>query len=52
MDLRVVQKIVYQNKVNKGFNITLATEIDHKVEINQEREYKMVDGVLKRVSDR
>lgn len=100
MDLREVQKAVYQNKVNKGFNITnvdkefcllygevseaydawkkkqddvgeeladvaiyllglaeilgidLATEIENKVAINKEREYKKIDGVLKRISER
>lgn len=100
MDLKTIQKIVYQNKADKGFNVTdvneefcllygevseayeawrkkkddlgeeladiaiyllglseilgidLASEIENKVEINRNREYKMIDGVLKRVSDR
>lgn len=100
MDLRTVQKEVYQNKINKGFNVTninkefcllygevaeayeawrkkkedvgeeladvaiyllglaeilgidLATEIENKVKINQEREYEIIDGVLKRISER
>ena len=100
MDLKAIQKIVYQNKVDKGFNVTdvneefcllygevseayeawrkkkddlgeeladiaiyllglseilgidLASEIENKVEINRNREYKIIDGVLKRVSDR
>ena len=100
MDLRAAQKIVYKNKIDKGFNVTdvnkefcllygevaeayeawrkkksdvgeeladiaiylmglseilgidLATEIENKMEINQDREYKMVDGVLKRISER
>ena len=99
MDLRETQKAVYQNKLNKGFNVTdinmefcllygevgeayeawrkkkddvgeeladvaiyllglaeilgvdLATEIEKKVEKNLNREYKMVDGVLVRISD-
>lgn len=99
MDLRAIQKAVYDNKVNKGFNVTdinkefcllygevaeayeawrkkedvgeeladiaiyllglaeilnidLASEIEKKVGINQEREYKVIDGVLTRVSER
>ena len=100
MELEKIQKSVYQNKINKGFNVTdvnkefcllygevaeayeswrkkkgdvgeeladvaiyllglseilgidLAYEIEKKIEINQEREYKMIDGVLKRVSER
>lgn len=100
MDFREAQKAVYQNKVEKGFNITdinkefcllygevaeaydawrkqkgdvgeeladiaiylmglsemlgidLTTEIESKMKINQSREYKNVDGVMKRVSDR
>lgn len=30
----------------------LASEIDNKMKINQEREYKMIDGVLNHVSGR
>ena len=100
MELEKIQKSVYQNKINKGFNVTdvnkefcllygevaeayeswrkkksdvgeeladvaiyllglseilgidLAYEIEKKIEINQQREYKMIDGVLKRVSER
>lgn len=100
MDLKTMQKTVYQNKIEKRFNVTdvneefcllygevseayeawrkkkddlgeeladiaiyllglseilgidLASEIENKVKINQNREYKMIDGVLKRVSDR
>ena len=33
-------------------NIDLASEIEKKVEINQEREYKVIDGVLTRISER
>ena len=99
MDLRDTQKAVYQNKLNKGFNVTdvnkefcllygevseayeawrkkqvdvgeeladvaiyllglseilgidLATEIEKKVEKNIGREYKVVDGVLIRISE-
>ncbi len=100
MDLRTVQKNVYQNKIDKGFNVSdvnkefcllygevseayeawrkqkdnlgeeladiaiyvlglseilgidLASEIENKVGINQKREYKVIDGVLERISDR
>jgi len=100
MDLRSAQKKVYQNKLDKGFNVTdvskefcllygevaeayeawkkkkdnvgeeladiaiyllglseilgveLADEIERKMQINREREYRMVDGVLNRVSDK
>ena len=100
MDLREIQKVVYKNKIDKGFNVTevnkefcllygevaeayeawrkkkddlgeeladiaiyllglseilgvdLASEIESKIEINQEREYKIIDGVLKRISER
>lgn len=99
MDLIEMQKTVYQNKINKGFNVTdvnkefcllygevsevyeawrkkqadvgegladiaiyllglseilgidLATEIERKVEKNIGREYKVVDGVLVRISE-
>lgn len=99
MDLRDIQKAVYQNKLNKGFNVTdvnkefcllygevgeayeawrkkkddvgeeladiaiyllglseilgidLASEIEKKVEKNIGREYKVVDGVLIRISE-
>lgn len=100
MDLKTIQKIVYQNKIDKGFNVTdinkefcllygevseayeawrkkkdnlgeeladiaiyllglseilgidLAAEIERKVEINHNREYNIIDGVLERVSER
>ena len=96
MDLSQVQKAVYQNKVDKGFNVTdvnvefcllygevaeayeawkkkqdtvgkeladiaiyllglseilgvdLAAEIEKKMKINREREYQVIDGVLRR----
>lgn len=32
-------------------NIDLATEIENKIRINQDREYKVVDGVLQRISE-
>lgn len=96
MDLSAVQKAVYQNEVDKGFNVTdvnvefcllygeiaeayeawkkkqdtvgeeladiaiyllglseilgvdLASEIEKKMKINREREYQVIDGVLKR----
>ena len=97
MELSAVQKAVYQNKVDKGFNVTdvnvefcllygevaeayeawkkkqdtvgeeladiaiyllglseilgvdLASEIEKKMKINQEREYQVIDGVLQRI---
>lgn len=100
MDLKTIQKEVYQNKLNKGFNVTnvekefcllygevaeafeayrkkkddvgeeladvaiyllglaeilgvdLADEIEKKVAINKERTYEVLDGVLKRTSER
>lgn len=100
MNLQEMQKAVYQNKVNKGFNITnvekefcllygevaeafdayrkkkedvgeeladvaiyllglaeilgvdLTDEIEKKMAINKERTYEVVDGVLRRTSDR
>ena len=100
MNLQEMQKAVYQNKVNKGFNITnvekefcllygevaeafeayrkkkedvgeeladvaiyllglaeilgvdLTDEIEKKMAINKERTYEVVDGVLKRTSER
>ena len=99
MDLRAIQKSIYQNKVDKGFNTTdvnkefcllygevaeaydswrknkgdvgeeladiaiyllglseilgidLADEIEKKMEINRKREYEMIDGVMRRISD-
>ena len=100
MDLNEVQKVVYKNKVDKGFNVTdinkefcllygevaeayeswrkkkdnlgeeladiaiyllgiseilgidLASEIENKIEVNNNREYETVNGVLGRISDR
>ena len=100
MNLREMQKAVYQNKINKGFNVTnvekefcllygevaeayeayrkkkedvgeeladvaiyllglaeilgvdLADEIEKKMEINRERTYSVVGGVLTRTSER
>lgn len=99
MDLRQMQKAVYQNKLDKGFNTTdvnkefcflygeiaeaydawrkspaevgseladigiyllglsqilgidLATEMEKKMQINQNRKYVNVDGVMRRVSE-
>lgn len=99
MDLRQMQKAVYQNKLDKGFNTTdvnkefcflygeiaeaydawrkspaevggeladigiyllglsqilgidLASEIEKKMQINQDRKYVNVDGVMRRVSE-
>lgn len=100
LDLKELQKNIYQNKVNKGFNITniekefcliygevgeafeaykknkddlgeeladvviyllglseilgidLEKEIIHKVEINANRVYKRIDGVMIRIEDK
>lgn len=100
MDLNEVQKVVYKNKVDKGFNVTdinkefcllygevaeayeswrkkkdnlgeeladiaiyllgiseilgidLASEIENKIEVNHNREYETINGVLGRISDR
>ena len=99
MDLNGIQKAVYKNKLDKGFNVTdvnkefcllygevseayeawrekqddvgeeladvaiyllglseilgvdLASEIEKKMKINQERSYQMIDGKLVRVSE-
>lgn len=99
MDLQDMQKIVYQNKINKGFNTTdvnkefcflygevaeaydawrkskedvgseladigiyllglseilgidLATEIENKIKVNQNRIYENVNGVMCRISE-
>lgn len=100
MDMQIMQKLVYQNKIDKGFNVTdvnkefcrlygevaeayeawrkkeesvgeeladvaifllglseilgidLKSEIERKIEINRKRKYEIVDGVLRKVSDR
>ena len=100
MDLAAMQKSIYKNKLDKGFNVTdvnkefcllygevaeaydawrkkrddvgeeladvaiyllglseilgidLASEIEKKAAVNQSREYHVVDGVLRRVSER
>lgn len=96
MDIKAIQKVIYQNKIVKGFNTTdiskefcllygevseayeawrkqessigeeladiaiyllglseilgidLENEIESKIEINKNREYENIDGVLKR----
>ena len=60
MNLREMQNVVYKNKIDKGFNVTdvnkefclLYGEVAEAIEINQDREYKIIDGVLKRISER
>lgn len=100
MELREAQKAVYENKINKGFNVTdvnmefcllygevgeayeawrkkhgdvaeeladvaiyllglseilgidLESAIEAKMKVNNDREYKIVDGVLTRVSEK
>ena len=97
MDIRVIQKVIYQNKVEKGFNTTdinkefcllygevseayeawrkhesnigeeladvaiyllglseilgidLEKEIESKIEVNKNRKYESIDGVIKRI---
>ena len=97
MDIRVIQKVIYQNKVDKGFNTTdinkefcllygevseayeawrkhesnigeeladvaiyllglseilgidLEKEIESKIEVNKNRKYESIDGVIKRI---
>lgn len=43
---------IYLLGLSEILGIDLASEIENKIEINQEREYKIIDGVLKRVSER
>lgn len=100
MDMKTMQKLVYQNKVDKGFNVTdvnlefcllygevaeaydawnrkrgdvgeeladaaiyllglseilgvdLAKEIERKIEINHNRRYEIIDGVMTKVSEK
>ena len=92
MDLKATQKVIYQNKIDKGFNIKdinkefcllygevseayeawrkqessigeeladvaiyllglsdLEKEIESKIEVNKNRKYKSIDGVIKRI---
>ena len=43
---------IYLMGLSEILGIDLAAEIENKIGINQDREYKMVDGVLKRISER
>lgn len=100
MDMKTMQKLVYQNKVDKGFNVTdvnlefcllygevaeaydawnrkrgdvgeeladaaiyllglseilgvdLAKEIERKIEINHNRRYEIIDGVMTKVPEK
>ncbi len=97
MDIRAIQKVIYQNKIDKGFNTTdinkefcllygevseayeawrkhesnigeeladvaiyllglseilgidLEKEIESKIEVNKNRKYESIDGVIKRI---
>ena len=97
MDIKAIQKVIYQNKVDKGFNTTdinkefcllygevseayeawrkkesnvgeeladiaiyllglseilgvdLENEIESKIEVNKNRKYESIDGVIKRI---
>ena len=43
---------IYLLGLSEILGVDLASEIENKIEINQEREYKTINGVLKRTSDR
>lgn len=43
---------IYLLGLSEILGIDLAFEIEQKMKVNQEREYQVVDGVLKRVSER
>ena len=43
---------IYLLGLSEILGIDLAAEIEEKMKINLEREYQVVDGVLKRISDR
>ena len=43
---------IYLLGLSEILGIDLASEIENKIAINQEREYKIIDGVLKRISER
>lgn len=43
---------IYLLGLSEILGVDLASEIEKKMKINQDREYKMIDGVLKRISDR
>ena len=43
---------IYLLGLSEILGIDLASEIENKMEINQDREYKTIDGVLRRISER
>jgi len=43
---------IYLLGLSEILGIDLASEIEKKIEINEEREYEIVDGVLRRISER
>ena len=43
---------IYLLGLSEILGIDLASEIEKKIEINQEREYEIVNGVMKRISER
>ena len=54
IDLVQLQKRVYQNKIEKGFNVTdiyQEEEIMNKIEKNEKRSYENRDGVLVKVRE-
>jgi len=42
---------IYLMGLSEIIGIDLASEIENKMKINQDRKYKNVDGVLRRISD-
>ncbi len=43
---------IYLMGLSEMLGIDLASEIENKMKINHDREYKAVDGVMRRVSER
>lgn len=43
---------IYLLGLSEILGVDLASEIENKIEINRKREYKTIDGVFKRVSER
>jgi len=43
---------IYLLGLSEILGIDLASEIEKKIEINQEREYEIVNGVMKRIPER
>ena len=43
---------IYLMGLSEMLGVDLASEIENKMQINREREYKNVDGVMRRISER